>query len=236
MSEQLQVVAFLTKPDFCEPYVGLHRDSMTTGTSEPLMTVAQHEHIVAAKDAEIARLDAGWHEANKRVLEVSLAQPARQVGGGIKEAVTMDGKTTIREYVAGAVPEDTPMDEWTKGYEECKRRINRMLMQPCNQGAALAPAAVAVVIPEPCAYRWSWKECRDDDGWGYRDYPTKKGSRHLVNEQALINRDELIRLNRRAIPAGLILRALQVPIGPKEFADREAAQNELRALLGKEGE
>ncbi|HEP7965924.1 TPA: hypothetical protein VDT13_006026 [Pseudomonas aeruginosa] len=51
----------------------------------------------------------------------------------LPEPVTMDGTTTIREYVANAVPKDTPMDKWTQGYEECKRRIHAMFEQPCNK-------------------------------------------------------------------------------------------------------
>ncbi|MDX3947050.1 hypothetical protein QYP01_16125 [Pseudomonas aeruginosa] len=51
----------------------------------------------------------------------------------VPEPVAMDGTTTIREYVANAVPKDTPMDKWTQGYEECKRRIHAMFEQPCNK-------------------------------------------------------------------------------------------------------
>lgn len=58
-----------------------------------------------------------------------------------REPVTMDGKTTIREYVANSVPEDQIGDDWTKGYEECKRRIHRMFQQPVNTEQ---PASVAV--------------------------------------------------------------------------------------------
>ncbi|MBH4103394.1 hypothetical protein I5M52_13815 [Pseudomonas aeruginosa] len=51
----------------------------------------------------------------------------------VPDPVTMDGTTTIREYVANAVPKDTPMDKWTQGYEEFKRRIHAMFEQPCNK-------------------------------------------------------------------------------------------------------
>ncbi|NMZ13264.1 hypothetical protein HBO07_18445 [Pseudomonas proteolytica] len=61
------------------------------------------------------------------------------------EPVTMDGITTIREYVANSVPEDQIGDDWTKGYEECKRRIHQMFQQPVN---AEQPAPVVVVLPE----------------------------------------------------------------------------------------
>lgn len=81
-----------------------------------------------------------------------------------QEPVTMDGTTTIRQYVEEAMPDDTPMDEWTKGYEECKRRIHMMFMQPIN---ASPPAPVAVVLPEKMeapsdfAYRKGWNACLD---------------------------------------------------------------------------
>lgn len=54
--EAVEVVAFLMKPDFCDPYVDLRRDSSGSAHVDPLMTVAQHKRIVAAQDAEIARL------------------------------------------------------------------------------------------------------------------------------------------------------------------------------------
>lgn len=44
----------------------------------------------------------------------------------------MDGKTTIRQYCAETVPDDECANEWTKGYEECKRRIHAMLQHPIN--------------------------------------------------------------------------------------------------------
>ena len=72
-----------------------------------------------------------------------------------QEPVTMDGKTTIREYAANALPENWPMDEWTKGYEECKRRIHAMFMQPIN--APLSPdhsgGGAGVVLPKPDIWR-----------------------------------------------------------------------------------
>lgn len=45
--EEVEVVAFLMEPDLYEPYVSLSRDSRCDHL-EPLMTVAQHERIVAA--------------------------------------------------------------------------------------------------------------------------------------------------------------------------------------------
>ncbi|PHN61226.1 hypothetical protein AO268_03835 [Pseudomonas sp. ICMP 8385] len=68
-------------------------------------------------------------------------KPASQLQG---DPVTLNGKTTIREYVSNSVPEDQIGDDWTKGYEECKRRIHQMFQQPVN---AEQPAPVAVVLP-----------------------------------------------------------------------------------------
>ena len=38
----------------------------------------------------------------------------------------MDG-TPLYDYLRDAVPESTPMDEWTKGYEECRRRLFKII-------------------------------------------------------------------------------------------------------------
>ena len=31
--------------------------------------------------------------------------------------------TPLYDYLRNAVPESTPMDDWTRGFEECKRRL-----------------------------------------------------------------------------------------------------------------
>lgn len=62
------------------------------------------------------------------------------------QPVTMDGKTTIREYVAGYLPEDQVADDWTKGYEECKRRIHAMFEQPINSSNADAGEVERLMI------------------------------------------------------------------------------------------
>lgn len=78
-------------------------------------------------DADYAKLAA---EAQALREEVAALRARVAV---VPDPVTMDGTTTIREYVANAVPKDTPMDKWTQGYEECKRRIHAMFEQPCNK-------------------------------------------------------------------------------------------------------
>lgn len=45
--DEVEVVAFLMRPDFYEPYVSMSRDRCD-GTTEPLMTVRQHEAVLAA--------------------------------------------------------------------------------------------------------------------------------------------------------------------------------------------
>lgn len=87
----------------------------------------------------------------------------------VQDPVTMDGTTTIREYVANAVPKDTPMDKWTQGYEECKRRIHAMFEQPCNKrpkGLTVSEGLLRRVCaeqPATCCMddEMSWRRDRD---------------------------------------------------------------------------
>lgn len=39
-----------------------------------------------------------------------------------------NGTTTFADYLRNVVPEDLPMDDWTRGYEECKRRLAAILL------------------------------------------------------------------------------------------------------------
>lgn len=57
------------------------------------------------------------------------------------EPVTFVWSTTIREYLEKAVPDAECGDDWTKGHEECKRRILRMLQQPVNERFYVSPAS-----------------------------------------------------------------------------------------------
>ncbi len=45
--EPVEIAAFLVEPDLYEPYVSLSRDSRCNGSVEALMTVSQHNRIVA---------------------------------------------------------------------------------------------------------------------------------------------------------------------------------------------
>ncbi|HBO4892800.1 TPA: hypothetical protein L4V44_002667 [Pseudomonas aeruginosa] len=99
----------------------------------------KHRQFVLASDYDTLAAEAqalrDERDSQQRVaikaMEELAALRARVVV--VLEPVTMDGTTTIREYVANAVPKDTPMDKWTQGYEECKRRIHAMFEQPCNK-------------------------------------------------------------------------------------------------------
>lgn len=50
--EPVTVVGFLMLPDMHEPYIDTSRDWHCPGHVEPLMTVAQHERIVAGLQAK----------------------------------------------------------------------------------------------------------------------------------------------------------------------------------------
>lgn len=79
-------------------------------------------------------------------VEHLLKQPLTLSG----EPVTMDEVTPIRQYVSGYVPIESIADDWTKGYEECKRRIHLMFEQPINNRRSLAEcrAHVAPLLVE----------------------------------------------------------------------------------------
>lgn len=106
----------------------VHRFSVVKMLSEAGNKIGYDPHgpeIVMAKD-----YDALAAEAQALREEVAALRARVAV---VPDPVTMDGTTTIREYVANAVPKDTPMDKWTQGYEECKRRMHAMFEQPCNK-------------------------------------------------------------------------------------------------------
>lgn len=62
------------------------------------------------------------------------------------EPVTFVWTTTIREYLEKNVPDEKCGDEWTKGHEECKRRILRMLQQPINENFSMNAPEVEPVV------------------------------------------------------------------------------------------
>jgi hypothetical protein len=77
--DEVEVVAFLMKPDLYEPYVSLSRGSRCD-YAEPLMTVAQHQRIVVALSDELqterARADAAVGDANDAERALSAMQSA----------------------------------------------------------------------------------------------------------------------------------------------------------------
>ena len=172
---------------------------------EPLMTVAQHSRIVAAKDAEIAKFkeanrELGESNARRRNKIVELmqkldAQPASQVGGD-------ERATAIAQFA-----ETLPMtSESAAGGNTYDQELRRYYLLGWEDRAALAPAAV--VMPE----REEWSDLRAQ---GYNN--------------AL---DRVARLNRRAIPLELLERIAERK-GQACGALMDYVE-ELRALLGKE--
>lgn len=174
---------------------------MPAGNNDfPLMTVAQHERIVAAKDAEIARLKADLFaggdlalDAIKELEERRNAQPARQVGGGEREQFEQwcsEEMGVPAGDVIGAEGDD--------------------LWAAWQARAALAPAAV--VMPE-------------------RITDTSTEAKYAKGWNAALN--EVARLNRRAIPVGLLE---QMANCTEPDCCIAYERGELRALLGKDGE
>jgi hypothetical protein len=43
------------------------------------------------------------------------------------EPLMADGKTKLSDYLEDNTPDDQIMDEWTKGYNECKRRLFKIV-------------------------------------------------------------------------------------------------------------
>lgn len=185
------------------------------GYTEPLMAIAQHSRIVAAKDAEIARL---WDDRKKdaALIHELSARPARQVGGDEREARALFEDMAL-------IADD----------EKCIQIL----------AAALAPAAVAVVMPEPFA----WAEFDGEGGYDLRlyeenetfhaDYIAKNGEKYRDWVWPLLRADEVARLNRRAIPVEVLRLICADWENGEDVTDYRAnAIYELSALLGKDGE
>lgn len=211
------------------------------GYTEPLMAIAQHSRIVAAKDAEIAEwklrcqynADTAHDVAVERdelraaLLKVSQdgdklraelqAQPARQVGGDEREAF----EAAMGESVYFS-PEGFQHNSGVWVYIDYTTDVAWMAWR---RRASLAPTAV--VMPE------------------HRE--TERLSERAVLQAIAWNEaiDEVARLNRNPIPVELLKRAADqleyhMCSGCKEetccMPDTRDVLNELRALLGKESE
>lgn len=193
----------------------------------PLMTVAQHSRIVEAKDAEIARLKELAHETGEtvsrllhgknRLLDANAqlseqiaelrAQPASQVG---------DEREAFEAHMrSGVFHEDGWFERNSSEPDKYRNQGMQADWELWQARAALAPAAVAVVMPE-----------RKSES---APPPFERGYNAAL--------DEVARLNRRAIPAAE-LEQIAAKIDNLEAASGFACGigDELRALLGKSGE
>lgn len=93
-------------------------------------------------------------EAAGKLYAVLAAPASADVG----EPVMGDGKTKLSDYLENAVPEETIMDDWTRGYEECKRRLFKIVG---HQLRAQASSAVPAKVDEREAFE-AWHAER----WG----------------------------------------------------------------------
>ena len=202
---------------------------------EPLMTVAQHSRIVAAKDAEIARLKELAHETGTTVsrllrannekrdeLNALKAQPARQVGGDEREQFEAWHRSKFAtKYMTGDPTRDMHNGKYDDNYGPPEQQVR----WECWQArAALAPAAVAV--PE----QWEAKLARLHPNIEHGKWPAAWKKEAI--EQELM---EFRRLNRRAIPVELLKRVVLEVVGLEIASGLNAyATDELRALLGKD--
>lgn len=191
---------------------------------------------IAAKDARIAELDevlsdivkllavdkkgAYTSQPVRKILDWSAraelaiaAKPARQVGGDVV-------KEAFEEGFSEGNRQTDDRYHW-KGYQ---RELAESWEASEAKKAALDPSAVVVVMPERKpdleAMTDHWRE-------NYR-----AGEADGYNEAL----DEVARLNRRAIPAGLLERAADMLVNSTHYNPSavNVAANELRALLGKE--
>jgi hypothetical protein len=103
---------------------------------EPVAYVNRDEldNMLDDRTATIAGVRDGW-----RKTPLYLATPSSPQAAG---RLTMADGSPFLDYLASAAPEDTAMDDWTRGYEECKRRLHRILSP---QLAATPPAPAAEV-------------------------------------------------------------------------------------------
>jgi hypothetical protein len=68
------------------------------------------------------------------------------------EPVMADGKTKLSDYLEDAAPETMEMDDWTKGYEECRRRLFKIvgyqLRAPAQQTERMQPSRNAAPLDD----------------------------------------------------------------------------------------
>jgi len=123
-------------------------DSLTRATAPnafPLLDAAMRK-FAATKIKLNTAIDA---LAATREPEGKMDQAVAPCASGVAPVLRMADGTPLSEYLANAEPEDTDMDDWTRGYEECKRRLHRII------GPQLAATSVASdrdsMVPSPSA-------------------------------------------------------------------------------------
>lgn len=74
-----------------------------------------------------------WFVCEKTEYEWFKTQAGYESRRLFPEPVTFVWHTTIRDFLESNIPEDQVQAEWTRGHEECKRRILNMLELSTNQ-------------------------------------------------------------------------------------------------------
>lgn len=180
-------------------------------------TPVQHSRIVAAKDAEIARL-LDDRKKDAVLIHELRAQPARQVGGDERESWFHCPHCGTHEVSLERTCHNSSCLEYAYA---------KTVHEGWKARAALAPAAVAVDSSAPLVN-------------ALEQVRTMVGNDEYADDViGFINRSiyNHANLNRRAIPEGLIeasRRAADI-LGSQGFAAWDQLAAELRALLGKEG-
>ena len=192
------------------------------GQMDELMTIAQHQRIVVAKDAELRKLRDSMTFRTSLIgrleaeLEQLRAQPARQVGGDERESKLMEVAFVLQDlrrfldntqqkrkpardhdlngdYVAANITSVAKTSEWLLPQVDKARLAIDDLIE--LDRAALAPAAVVI----PKTELW---QCQNTENRNLVYLPYKpQGPWDCVE---YVRRDEVARLNRRAIPVGLL--------------------------------
>lgn len=242
----------------------LYEEPCGLDAPDELMTVAQHSRIVAAKDAEIARLSTLVEAGHKLAMDAACAeisaleaelaelraQPARQVGGDeLSELERLMGMLPLLPWRAEKYNKDSATYSNALGGKPSFKPVYlepmHLLIAQDELGwpladfiaaaanalpgliaqarAALAPAAVAVVMPERKEYpsRATYPDSREFDAACLEV--------HVWNTLL----DKVTRLNRRAIPVGL-LESVLIELESGMLCNPDPADiAELRALLGK---
>lgn len=96
---------------------------------------------------EVKQLAHFWLKHNSASAEPTVNQSLADAEQA-QEPVMADGKTKLSDYLEAAAPDDEITDEWTKGYEACKRQLFKIVGHQLRMNAPAQPA----------------KACRHKDG------------------------------------------------------------------------